>query len=534
MAKKYTLHYLSDKEFDNLPYKHVKTSFGCADEKSGNAYVRRTGIRPIDEFVSEHEIAELVAKVSPHETDGIRYKGGPIGWIQDVMGDVGNTIQTTLNRMGPIGEAIGQGGVGVTSGSNGTQVTTGGTAGTGRDLTYGGNQNTNNGAPAPIGGSGPAQTPVTGSLGANTSTINQPSTGGLNQAFENYQSNQLGFANTPVKMGGTTANVSPNLSTINTSASAPQTSWSSPNSIANMFTTSQNQNKSLGTPVSLGNQNYNVTGGTEGLKATPTSTNTATASSLGFETPAVNTPYTAEGLGSTYKTGQGVGANVPLQTINQAAASPSIQTGGETSTNQVKKEDTTSTTPWLDDIFGKDWRQTLLGQGIKTGAGLLTAGIGQAMAGKPQTVNPQDSALFNQVVERVQSGTQVEMTPAQRQAIEYNYDQQLENARKNIIARFKSLRPGSDIANDSQLQQALTELEADFAEQKATAMTAAQLGLTETQTAQLSQLAAYDINSLATSAGISNQEAADFKKMMADFGGMIATGNQRQQIVYTQ
>ena len=506
MGKKYTLHYLSDKEFDRLPYKLARTSWGCADEKNGNAYVRRTGLRPVDEFIAEHELSELIASVSPHEVDNIRYK------TSSGTGNIWKDFTSLFTGEGA-------------SGDLGSHSGTSGSASTDRNMAT---------AQQNIGGGGPAQTPVTGSLGANTSTINQPSTGGLNQAFENYQSNQLGFANTPVQMGGATANVSPNLSTINTSASTPQTSWSSPNSIANMFTTSQNQNKSLGTPVSLGNQNYNVTGGTEGLNATPTSTNTATASSLGFETPAVNTPYTAEGLGSTYKTGQGVGANVPLQTINQAAASPSIQTGGETSTNQVKKEDTTSTTPWLDDIFGKDWRQTLLGQGIKTGAGLLTAGIGQAMAGKPQTVNPQDSALFNQVVERVQSGAQVEMTPAQRQAIEYNYNQQLDNARKNIIARFKSLRPGSDIANDSQLQQALTELEADFAEQKATAMTAAQLGLTETQTAQLSQLAAYDINSLATSAGISNQEAADFKKMMADFGGMMATGGQKQQVIYTQ
>jgi hypothetical protein len=281
--------------------------------------------------------------------------------------------------------------------------------------------------------------------------------------------------------------------------------------------------------VSLGNQNYNVTGGTEGLTATP-ATNTATASSLGFETPSkVETPVTDSVLNQS----RSIKANVPLQTINQASVSPALQGGGETSTTGAEGQ-TKSKTPFLESIFGKDWRQTLLGQGIKTGAGLLTAGIGQAMAGKPQTVNPQDSALFNQVVERVQSGAQVEMTPAQRQAIEYNYNQQLENARKNIIARFKDKRPGSDIANDSQLQAALVELEADFAEQKATAMTAAQLGLTETQTAQLSQLAAYDINSLATSAGISNQEAADFKKMMADFGGMIAQGGQKQQVIYTQ
>ena len=519
MAKKYTLHYLSDKEFDNLPYKHVKTSFGCADEKTGNAYVRRTGIRPIDEFVTEHEIAELVAKVSPHEEDGIRYKAPTNNLWNQLVNSVTGEPQSKDDR-----------GLGTVSPSGQISKPTGSSAGFGAPSNVSTSPNYSN----------PYEGTVTGSLGAsapttpaNTSTINQPATSGLNKAFENYQSNQLGFANTPLKMGGTTNNVSPNLQTINAPSSAPQTSFSSPNSIANMFTTSQASN--FGTPLTLGGKTSNVTGGTEGLTATPTNAptvntpaiNSATASSLGFETPskASETPITDSVLNQS----KSIKANVPLQTINQAAASPSIQTGGETSATSAGEQ---TKTPFLESIFGKDWRQTLLGQGLKTAAGLGVAGIGQAMAGKPQTVNPQDSALFNQVVERVQSGAQVEMTPAQRQTIESNYNQQLDNARNNIIERFKRLRPGSDISNDSQLQQALIELENDFAEQKANAITAAQLGLTQQQTAQLSQLAAADINYLSQVAGISNQEAADFKKMMADFGGMIAQGGQKQQVVY--
>ena len=483
MAKKYTLHYLNDKEFDNLPYKHVKTSLGCADEKTGNAYVRRTGINPIDEFTTEHEIAELVAKVSPHEEDGIRYKNL---WRQ--------LVQAVTHP--------------VSAPTNSQQATSSGML----------SSSANNPQPTWTGGGGPAQQgPVTGSLGAsgngNTSTINNPTSGsGLTDAFNNYQSNQLGFANAPVSLGGQTSSIGTtgsNLSSINT-PSTNQNSWSSPSPIANMFSSSQGSNSNLGTPVSLGGQTSNITGGANGLTATPTS-NSATATDLGF------TPPTAQA------------ANVPLQTINQAAVSPSLQGGGDVSTtNQAKPTETK--TPFLEQIFGKDWRQNLLGQAV--GAGI--SALGQATAGKTQTVNPTDSALYNQVVERVQSGAQVQMTPAQTQAITQNYDTQLEQARKNIIERFKGLRPGSDIANDSQLQSALIELENDFAEQKATAITAAQLGLTQQQTAQLSQLAAYDINSLATQAGISNQEAADFKKMMADFGGMVAMGGQKQQVIYNK
>jgi hypothetical protein len=483
MAKKYTLHYLSDKEFDNLPFKKVKTSFGCADEKTGNAYVRRTGIRPIDEFVTEHEIAELVAKVSPHEEDGIRYKVTDNFWENLGAALTGNP-QVGDTGSNPIpGESIGVGGTGV-GGYNDTNDTSNTTS----DQLSKSN-------------------PVTGSLGSSTSTINQPtSSSGLTNAFNDYQSNQLGFANEPVTLGGQTSSIGTtgsNLSSIN-APSTSQNSWSSPNSIANMFTTSQASNKSLGSDVSLGNQNYNITGGSNGLTANPTnqSTLTDTASNLGFETP------------NTTK------ANVPLQTINQASVAPSLQGGGEVSTPNA----TQGKTPILESLFGKDWRQTLLKQGIGAGISML----GQATAEKTQVVNPTDSALYNQVLERVQSGTQVELTPAQQTAITQNYDNQLEQARKNIIARFKALRPGSDIANDSQLQTALIELENDFAEQKAAAITAAQLGLTQQQTAQLSQLATADINYLSQVAGVSNQEAADFKNMMASLGSMVANGGQQR------
>jgi hypothetical protein len=484
MAKKYTLHYLNDKEFDNLPYKHVRTSLGCADEKTGNAYVRRTGIKPIDEFTTDHEISELIAKVSPHEEDGIRYKNLWKQLVAALPGGEEDVSKVTSSGGSGIYDAGGPTG----TGSSGITPTT-----TSDQLAK--------------------SNPVTGSLGANTnntSTINQPTSGsGLTNAFNDYQSNQLGFASVPVSLGGTTSSTGTtgsNLSTINNPTSTNQNSWSSPNSIANMFTTSQASNSNLGSNVSLGNQNYDVTGGSQGLTASP-ATNTSSASSLGFETPSTTTK-----------------ANVPLQTINQAAVSPSLQTGGETSTNTQAK--TATKTPFLESIFGKDWRQNLLGQAV--GAGI--SAIGQATAGKTQTVNPTDSALYNQVVERVQSGTQVELTPAQTLAITQNYDTQLEQARKNIIEKFKALRPGSDISNDSQLQQALIELENDFAEQKATAITAAQLNLTQTQTAQLSELAALDINSLATNAGISNQEAADFKAMMASLGAMVANGGGQQRV----
>jgi len=70
----YTIKYLDSATYDRLPYQKVKDSLGCADQKTKTAYVRRTGLKPLDMFVADHEIDELVNKYSEHEIDGIRYK----------------------------------------------------------------------------------------------------------------------------------------------------------------------------------------------------------------------------------------------------------------------------------------------------------------------------------------------------------------------------------------------------------------------------------------------------------------------------
>jgi hypothetical protein len=78
----FVLKVLEDKEFDKLPFKHVKESLGCADPKTKTAYVRNThwgeASKAINLLTIQHEIEELVAKTSPHEEDGIRYKKGGV------------------------------------------------------------------------------------------------------------------------------------------------------------------------------------------------------------------------------------------------------------------------------------------------------------------------------------------------------------------------------------------------------------------------------------------------------------------------
>jgi len=87
----YTVKILSEKEFDGLPYKHAKTSLGLADAKTGVAYVRDTGYNDITKHTIDHELDELIAKTSPHEEDGIRYKN-----LASLAGGAGSGILSSM------------------------------------------------------------------------------------------------------------------------------------------------------------------------------------------------------------------------------------------------------------------------------------------------------------------------------------------------------------------------------------------------------------------------------------------------------
>ena len=75
--KEYKVKFLNDAEFDRLPFQKVRESLGCANPSTKTAYIRKNKIKPIESFVTAHEIDELVNKYSEHEdSDGIRYKKG--------------------------------------------------------------------------------------------------------------------------------------------------------------------------------------------------------------------------------------------------------------------------------------------------------------------------------------------------------------------------------------------------------------------------------------------------------------------------
>ncbi len=102
----YTLKIINTKKFDRLPYKHAKEAVGLADPKTKTAYVRHIpGMQKVVSMIAMHEIDELVAKVSPHETEGIRYKKG-----RDIFAPIGTALLGMIPGIGPALSAVAAGG----------------------------------------------------------------------------------------------------------------------------------------------------------------------------------------------------------------------------------------------------------------------------------------------------------------------------------------------------------------------------------------------------------------------------------------
>lgn len=83
-----------DEVFPNIKKEDLQNSLGFADKEAGEAYVRRTAIKDIDDATIQHEIQEILAETSPHEKDGIRF-----GWFRKAFGF---SSQPAVNVAAPI------------------------------------------------------------------------------------------------------------------------------------------------------------------------------------------------------------------------------------------------------------------------------------------------------------------------------------------------------------------------------------------------------------------------------------------------
>lgn len=197
--QKYSIFVVDDKDWMDLnkdmkymtPEK-LKGALGFANPETMEAYVRKTGVAEIDDITMEHELEELLATVSPHEVDGIRYK-----FLDDVSKAINKAIIQPINSvlspvLDPVLKATGISGVGVSGGTNGTQVSLGGT-GVPSDIGY-------NTYKAPVDTARGAGN-IDELLGKTSVTSTTP----LTTAFNQSQAQQFG---SPVTLGGQTSAVS--------------------------------------------------------------------------------------------------------------------------------------------------------------------------------------------------------------------------------------------------------------------------------------------------------------------------------------
>ena len=107
--KEYRLQFLDDKKFEALSlvnprYANTKDDLGFADMVTNRIFVRRTGVDFVDQFVTSHEIEEILAKNSEHQDQfNIRHKKG--GAARNILPTILGGLAYLVNPV--LGAAVG-------------------------------------------------------------------------------------------------------------------------------------------------------------------------------------------------------------------------------------------------------------------------------------------------------------------------------------------------------------------------------------------------------------------------------------------
>ena len=477
---------LNDFEFNNLPFRHVKEAFGCANPKTGTAYVRRTGIKPLDTMVMDHEIDELVNKYSDHEdVDGIRYKKG-----KDVFKSVAPILGGIVTG-GLLAPALG---IGATMSNVIGGVTGAGIAGGQR-------------------GGKPKEWLPSAAMGG-LSGVGGASLG--RGAVSGFKAAEPGFLS---KAGGTMKGAAQGLGFGGSAKAAAPAATAAPAGTAGSIPSGWTPMgytpagaPGYGFPASRG---LSITGapstaGSAAQGAWAASLPSEAASTLGFQ-----------GLRDPFK---------PKLPLKEAVEAPTVSTAPAAAAgkeNLFKKALTSG---------GVSGIGQMMAPPVEPFEPFESSPLVQEVLERTNAFEPFESDLFQEVLARTRAGTQQSLTEDQKAMIVNNLDEQLQGVRDELKQRFKALRPGSDIENDSSYREAIMELESDFAERKSRVLSEFQLttgrqttqdlkslalteaGYTQDQISTLAQLAQLDVQSLAYKTGLSAQEAQEFKEMFAQLG----------------
>ena len=176
--------------------------------------------------------------------------------------------------------------------------------------------------------------------------------------------------------------------------------------------------------------------------------------------------------------------------------------------------------------------QNLVGKGgnaTQLGAGAALAGFGQLAAPKVKVPNlaelPSVQRLSNMNFSNFK-----EMDPALAEALNRDFDQIDARERDQLIATYKSLRPGADIESDSSFRRDIMELQDSQGKRRTDQLAkyrfefiSKQLQLSQLELQQMQQLAEYDIATIAAQLNIDAADAQAFKETFGNLGGMFAS-----------
>ena len=408
---------LSDDEFEALPYAETGISLGLADTNKGEAYVRYTANKELQEYLINHELEHLTGEDRDeihHDGNGVYYKG-----FGNVLSGVGNAVGGAARSIGGAAQSVGSG----ISNAAGSLT---------KAMGFGGGFQ---GGANPSGGMAAAA--------ASNPALRMPTTAG----------SAGGLSSLGQRLGQT---------------------MPSPNRSMQGFNPSSPLNSLMG----------------------------AQPGNFAFQPP------------STPK----IGSPAPMAT---QGASMGGSTGQPTPAPKPQGPQTQSQGGGLD-LFGKVSQGLGLGQQVMSmfggqgGAGGFeqNAGIGSRLPDLSQLPSVQAYKNYDF------RGNLSEMDPALQDAINRDFDKIDAEEEHEFRNRWKNIRPGADIENDSVFARDYKALKDSQATRRADSLAKyrlenvqTQLGVNELEAKRLQELAQLDVDTISFNTGMDAQEAMNLKAM---------------------
>ena len=172
-------------------------------------------------------------------------------------------------------------------------------------------------------------------------------------------------------------------------------------------------------------------------------------------------------------------------------------------------------------MFGKNPQQTLLGAGLE--------GMGQFGIQTPNMPDINELPSV-QALRQFNFNSVGELDPALEQAINNDFQRIEDKETQDMIARYKSLRPGADIESDSNFKRDLMELQRMQGQRRADAMAKYRfqmiqqnLQMSQAELAQMQDMAQMDIQMIMGQMGLDYADAQKFKDTFSRLGDTMIT-----------